>query len=805
MSCLRAGAAAAAIVFAAGCATGQSAAPPPSQRLVDLFTIESLAGSAVPVGAAAEPIRWKFDAPIPAERPFAKTGGCEAGPGVAGLTVREGHLVGRATSDHPILHLPAAEKLTSADPLHAVEVRMKSSQPGTIAVSWARHGPLDLQHELDEARDFNWKPQIPLISDGTMHTYTMTPQFPVAIRDVQDLLVRPTDAPGAEFEIESVRLVSRSEHLARVPSGPGWQGLGEIYMETLVSRTPESLRFTVTLPEKPWLDLSVGTYEDHPVTFHVTAGAGGSESPVLTRTVTRPHAWDSAPVDLAPWAGKTVTLALTLESDGAGRVGLWGAPVVRSHAGSALAAGGKPGAPRGVILVWADTLRRDHLDFYGYERMTAPHLSAMGAEGTIFDDCVSQATWTKVATPSMMTSLPPLSTGVRTFYDRLPASATTMAEVFREAGAATLSMSSVLFTGKMTNLHQGFEALHEDASLPNRQSSKTAREYVDRLIPWLEAHRDVPFFVFLHVTDPHDPFRPEPPWDTLWTTAERSKEHVKDVETIPKFIKDPLLKVFKMPTRAEVAASGLDPDAYSQADQAWYDGSIRGMDEELGRLMERLGSMGIADSTLFVFTGDHGEEFFEHGRSFHGQSVYGEQHRVPLLFRLPGLVAAGSRFAATVQSVDIMPTILDLCGLMAPEGLAGVSHAAALRNPQGAPEGDALPAFTEKAATKAGDGSPPLHQTESYSVVAGGWHLIRNIVADPARPMPEFELYDRKADPHEQANIAADHPDVVARLAPQIEAWRTKSLAAKVKGDDQAAEALKPEELERLRSLGYLP
>jgi diadenosine tetraphosphatase ApaH/serine/threonine PP2A family protein phosphatase len=188
-------------------------------------------------------------------------------------------------------------------------------------------------------------------------------------------------------------------------------------------------------------------------------------------------------------------------------------------------------------------------------------LDRLAAEGTLFQDCVGQASWTKVATPSLMTSLYPTSHGVLDFFDRLPASAVTLAEAYRDAGYATLSLSSILFTGKFTNLHQGFEEVHEDGSLPDRRSSKTAREYVDRLLPWLEAHRQLPFFVFLHVSDPHDPYKPYPPYDTLWADASKSEPHEREAKEVKEFIGDPLMKLFGMPTRAELVEAGIDPQA----------------------------------------------------------------------------------------------------------------------------------------------------------------------------------------------------------------------------------------------------
>ena len=250
--------------------------------------------------------------------------------------------------------------------------------------------------------------------------------------------------------------------------------------------------------------------------WHGDAGSSGDGQVLLEQTVTTPYRWEPRAIDLdAVQRAQDVRLTLGLRAREAGAIGLWGAPAVRRRgavpeptAGGA-AALGRP--PHGVIVVWADTLRQDHLDAYGYERDDRACAAAVCAvTASSSGNNTTQATWTKVATPSMLTSLYPSTHGVADFNDRLPAAATTLAEVYRAAGYATVGFASNLFTGQFTNLHQGFEEQHEDGSLPNQGSSKTAREYVDRLASWLEAHRDVPFFAFLHVYDPHDPVRAGP-------------------------------------------------------------------------------------------------------------------------------------------------------------------------------------------------------------------------------------------------------------------------------------------------------
>ena len=783
---------------AAACGGGQGA--PRTLRLADLYKPESVTNR-VPPSPAPPRTEWRFDAP------GAKA--WQAFHGVTGLAVRGGRLVGRTSHALPLLRIERKSGASDPDPVQQVEVRMRISAGSKVAAALSSAEKVDAAGFVAQSIIFPPPFSSPAVAGEEMRTYVLKSPFNGTGTGVRHVLLQPTDVAGATFEIESVRLVFRSEHLAGVESGLGWHGLSEIYREALVARAPETMSFDIDLPERPRLDLAVGTIEDGAVTFRVGVKTEeGEASTALERTVTRPHRWEAAPVDLAAYAGRRVRLTLSLVADKAGAIGFWGTPAVRSAGTPAGAQGGSGQPPQGVILVFADTLRRDHLGAYGYARPTSPVIDRLAREGVLFRDCVGQGSWTKVATPTLMTSLYPTSHGVTDFPDRLPGSAVTLAEAYRDAGYATVSFSSILFTGKFTNLHQGFEELHEDASLPDRNSSKTAREYVDRLLPWLEAHRDVPFFAFLHVSDPHDPYRPPPPYDALWADPARAEQHEADLRKARGFISDPLLKAFGMPTREELVKAGIDADAFVQHERAWYDGSIRAMDAEIGRLVERLQALGLDRRTLVVFTGDHGEEFHEHGRSFHGQSVYGELNNVPLVLWGPGHVPAGRTVDHTVQTVDLMPTLLEVSRLSPPPGMQGHSLLPLLRAAPAssgavaaASSAESRPAVSEKAVTKDA-GAPPPRDTASQAIVLGRWKLIHNTAR--AAGKPEFELFDHATDPLDAHDRSAEQPAEVERLSKLLQSWRRMAAAARVKPDTEAASTLSKEELERLRSLGYI-
>jgi arylsulfatase A-like enzyme len=791
------------LVLALSAGACKRPAPPITQRLVDLYRPEQVEQRVEP--AAAPPrLEWRFDGPAVKGSP---TRGWEALHGVADLAIKDGHLVGRTTNAEPILHLPLPKALEGGDTLAGIEVRLRVDAGGTVSARIHRAEKLDLQQVLEESRIGEWPFHSPVVAGAEMRTYVLRAGYSITEKDRRHVLVRPTDRAGARFEIESVRVVSRREELTGIPSGMGWQGLGEIYKETLVARAPETIRVDLALPDHPWLDLAVGTVEDDPVTFRVAVTPQDRQTKtVLERTVTRSYRWESVPVDLAAFAGRQVRLSLSLVSEKPGALGFWGGPAVRSRGllPKTLKRRTAPGTPpSGVIVIWADTLRRDHLGVYGYKRPTSPFIDRLAHEGTLFRDAVSQASWTKVSTPSFLTSLYPTTHGVREFKDRLPSSATTLAEVYREAGYATVCLSSVFFIGKFTNLQQGFEELHEDGSLPDRESSKTAREYVDRLATWLEGHRQTPFFVFLHVTDPHDPYKPDPPYERLYADPALAEEHERQTKEVKKFIDDPLMKVFGMPTRKDLEKAGFDPDAYVGYDQDWYDGSIRGMDAEIARLFERLRALGLDRRTLVVFTADHGEEFLEHGRTFHGQSVYGHQNNVPLILWQPGLVPAGREVQETVQSIDVMPTLLAASGLSVPAEAQGRSLwdiiAPDRRTAHAAGHGLAV---SEKGRTQPNSEAPPPHETASQAIVDDGFKLIENL--DRAPGAPALELFDHRADPLDRHDVSAQHPEVFAKLHRELVAWRQAAEAARLKPDAETESTLGKEQLERLRALGYI-
>ncbi len=259
-----------ALVSLTACAAPRS--PAKVTRLVDLYRPEVAEGGAKAPDRPLPRTEWRFDAPIAAAAPA--TRGWDAASAIAGLAVRDGRLEGKAIGEVPLLHVERTQGLEDHDQLHEVQIRLRVSAGANVAVSFEEGEKLDVKETLEQRRVWGWSITSPLVPGPELRTYTLRSSLPVTASEIRHVLVRPTDSPGASFAIESVRLVFRKEHLASIASGPSWQGLSEVYRETLVSRSPETLRFGLRLPSHPWLDLALGTIEDGPVTFRVGRATG---------------------------------------------------------------------------------------------------------------------------------------------------------------------------------------------------------------------------------------------------------------------------------------------------------------------------------------------------------------------------------------------------------------------------------------------------------------------------------------------------------------------------------------------------
>jgi arylsulfatase A-like enzyme len=436
-------------------------------------------------------------------------------------------------------------------------------------------------------------------------------------------------------------------------------------------------------------------------------------------------------------------------------------------AGSLAACGGSAQSERkgpNVVLVVIDTLRPDHLGFGGYSRETAPFLASLAAEGTVFDRAYSTSSWTAPATASIFSGLWPPRHGVlqgffahfkdatdggdgapRTLsVGALATGSATLPEVFKAQGYRTFALTTNINIGPEIGFDRGFERFERLDNLAGRK----VLAHLEAWRPELMAENERPYLLYLHFNDVHSPYHPRKRW-----YSSEGDERARRMSA--------------------------------------YDSEISYLDGVLESLFERLE---IGPGTLVAIVSDHGEEFLEHGRWYHGFSLHRELNQVLFLLRAPGLGVPARRVPVNVSLVDILPTLAELAGLDLDrdqlEARSGRSLAPLLL---GAEAGEsALAQFALRPIYAHRELLSATGSQETWAVMRGGWKLL---LAEGQR-----KLYDLWRDPAEVQDLSAQEPALAREL------WRL--LEAEMdRGNERAGGTneviLDRDLLERLSSLGY--
>ena len=480
---------------------------------------------------------------------------------------------------------------------------------------------------------------------------------------------------------------------------------------------PWTLRAPVEVPPNGRLDLDIAVLDRlfgddlaakaDPTRFRLTfTPDGGSTEVLLDRVVDprgrpRDRGWIGRRIDVARFAGRRGTLELRVEVSGApDRHGATFALVSRPVLIDPAAQRERPN----LLLVTIDALRADHLGCYGYRRPTTPALDRLAAEGIRFANAFSNA-------PMTVPSLPQLFTGR---YFPQPGAPTLLSSLYASGMPATMAIvrNAYLHAFLTLNARDSFDRL---ILLDAWRAPHISRAALD----WIDRRGAGPWALYLHYLDTHTPY------------------------TVPgaaatRFV-DPAHRgtVGATFTDIEPAREGRLGAADRQRVVDLYDGTIRWVDDHVGAVLDGLRERGLLERTMVVVTADHGEELFERGGFFHGQSLYDELLRVPLLVRLPNGAHAGRVVEPQVGLVDLVPSVADVLGLPLFPGIDGVSWMPLVRGE---------PAPVRPVFARAANPERPWR----FGVRLPTHKLI--LTVDP----PEEQLFDLATDPGERTNRIAD-------------------------------------------------
>jgi arylsulfatase A-like enzyme len=455
--------------------------------------------------------------------------------------------------------------------------------------------------------------------------------------------------------------------------------------------------------------------------------------------------------------------------------------------------------PNVILIVW-DTVRGDHTSLLGYERDTTPHLRRLAAEATTYTTAFSTADLTLTTHASMFTGLYARQHGAVCSSPQhiegapLAESFRTMPEILANAGYATIGVAAnSSYLVPQWGLAQGFQGYGVRAEIPVEPLAPAIllRSFLRPVLRPFLATQDLDsrfaraadvngdafamldrsrpkmgsFLLFLNYMDAHAPYSPPAPYDRRYE-PQMSPVDFRSYTQAMKAVNRERAPI-RLNDRRKLIAQ--------------YDGGIAYMDEQLGNLLDGLKRRGLYDDSLIIVTADHGEEFGDHDVMEHGLSIYQGSIHIPLVIKYPHS-HEGHVIQTAVSQIDLLPTVLGVAGIPAPNFVAGIDLRNAERSAPRILISASYPCFA--------DYSPRFDRTDR-ALISGGMKLMES--SQGAR-----ELYDLTADPQEQSNLYAKDNPVARQMAVLMSTW--------MKQHPRWAEPMSKvdtEAIRRLKSLGY--
>lgn len=457
-----------------------------------------------------------------------------------------------------------------------------------------------------------------------------------------------------------------------------------------------------------------------------------------------------------------------------------------------------------LLFVTADTMRADYSSLYGGKTHT-PHLEALAARGTMYEKFYSLSPWTIPSFDGLFASKYPPSVDPRaehdeqlkqlnqydllkpywfhhpddTFLDKLRAEGYKTGAVvanfamFAQKWLLDEFDESVVFLPRLMEPRGFWKHLPVAARVVRRiapdaveerpfDTTRRVTRYAELL---LDRSRGGPFFYWIHFVDPHSPYSPP------------DRFRAPDVA-------DPY---FPMPGK------GFKEDFDPEVPRAHYRGEIRYVDEAVGRIVDRLETNGLTDTTYVCFFSDHGEELWDHWSWGHGHTLYEEQIHVPFILAGPGVTV--QRIAPEASAIDVIPTFARLLDLEQNEEWRGAPLNAVIEGPT--PVGREFPraAFSQAMQVPS---TPTERFAHAQSVVVNGYKLVRNVLTN------ETTLRHLPSDPGEIVDLSEEKPELARKLLGLLDDWSASFPTTFTAVSEEYDVALEYVDWEVLRAVGYI-
>lgn len=420
-------------------------------------------------------------------------------------------------------------------------------------------------------------------------------------------------------------------------------------------------------------------------------------------------------------------------------------------------------APERVVVIVIDATHAAHLGCYGGPQGLTPHIDALADRGVRFERAFSNNTWTLPSTASLLTGLLQERHGVITNKHRLAADLPVLPEQFREAGWQTAAFVQMIYASAVFGLDRGFDEYHYYSS----RAGVHPLSMDEQALSWMEQHRGERYLLYIHLRRPHSPY------DKNFPVQQRLTPDC------------PLLDGRRDGLLAHADSKvqeALPPEDAAHVEHL-YRGNLATVDSSLGKLLDELAA---DEGALVLLTSDHGEAMGQHGHYGHGHHLDAECVDIPLIVAGPGIGSGVDGQPAC--TIDVLPTLLELCGLTPPAGLPGRSLVRRLRSggieAGPADPGERAPILLSSAYRK--------KRIALQGVVLGNLKLVLDRKGGA-------QLFDRRSDPGDTTDVSAEHPEDFARMLELAASRREFGASLPLSGEQE----FNVNE-EELRALGYV-
>ncbi|TKJ31069.1 hypothetical protein CEE39_07610 [bacterium (candidate division B38) B3_B38] len=667
--------------------------------------------------------------------------GWEQSPGISKFEVKNGCLILISNQNIPFITIKTD---FSASSVTAIKISMKISSETLVKLLWAKF--LWASDKAGTISSIN-RSMFNASVDNKFHTYYVyIEDSPNWMETITRLRFVPADEP-CSVEIDSIDLLNipfiKRMQLEGFQSGLIKTFIRGEFRNAIYAPPPSEIEQRVRIPQQPLLDFGYGVLpsawnkEGKGVHFYIQAIDEKGKTHILFSNYIDPkhkdkdRRWFNGRIDLSQFTGQNLRLILGtrnsyLKEEPSGRkpderynYSVWSNPEVYSNT--------KGKDDVSIILISLDALRKDHLGCYGYSRDTSPNIDKIAAQGILFQNAISQSSWTLPSHASLLTSKYPSFHGATSSLDKLTSENITLSEILREKGYTTICFTESGWLNPAFGLDQGFDVFNS--------SSGDIKDRVEAVHNWFEWNKHRKFFMFFHTYAIHDYFHNKEEY--IQPYASKLQKEVEEGVRIIDLIRERDKRIYQ--------------SLYQNYINDLYDGAIKCTDKYLGELFDTfeasLGSKGY----LLILSSDHGEEFGEHGHFHHGMTLYDEMINIPLIIKIPHSHYTQKIINEQVQLIDVAPTIFDLIDEPIPELFQGNSLLPIVKG--GSKSEMQQIAFSEI-------------DNEGYQLIclrSNKYKYIYNI-ASPRKIQSIEELYDLIKDKGETYNLKDVKPEINSSL-----------------------------------------